>query len=317
MSDYKIKRKGIFKKYATNLQLLIKNGFIACDEIQGESYVCPLCLTIFIDPEEENPLTLEDAPPKSLGGTANILTCKSCNNTCGHEIDFHLTERLKEIDSKQFKPGTETKVRIKIENETFQGILKVEENGELHIIHSKKNNHPVKLDQEMQKLAGGEIVDLNFIKSRVIPERLEYALLKTGYLLAFQKFGYSLMLDHCYDIVRDQLLNPEERIYPSGFWLKAPYPKEMCGVYFVLDKGLECLISIFELKTDRTSGIYVTILPLPVQDINTVIPKIHEKEGEFTLQLYPPPNDLTEDYLLDTEVIKSMHDWFRRRTIDK
>ncbi|MDD4438113.1 MAG: HNH endonuclease [Tissierellia bacterium] len=42
---------------------------------------------------------MEDAPPKSLGGKANTLTCKTCNSKCGHEIDFHLTERLLEIDT--------------------------------------------------------------------------------------------------------------------------------------------------------------------------------------------------------------------------
>lgn len=44
--------------------------------------------------DSENPLTLEDAPPKSLGGKAHVLTCKECNNKAGQKIDYHLTERM-------------------------------------------------------------------------------------------------------------------------------------------------------------------------------------------------------------------------------
>ncbi len=91
------KRQRIFVKYKNNLNLLVNNAFIK-NEI--DVYICPMCLKVHQTINEKDPLTLEDAPPKSLGGTANTLTCKSCNNTAGHKIDFHLTERLNEIDSK-------------------------------------------------------------------------------------------------------------------------------------------------------------------------------------------------------------------------
>src|SRR5690606_794099 len=96
------RRQVIFNKFRDNLNLLIDNGFVTADK---DVYLCPICLRPHIDLNSDDPLTLEDAPPKSLGGSANTLTCKTCNNTAGHEIDFHLTERLREIDSGKFIPG--------------------------------------------------------------------------------------------------------------------------------------------------------------------------------------------------------------------
>ena len=66
-------------------------------------------------------------------------------------------------------------MRIKIGNDTFNGKITVENDGTMKMFHSKNNNHPVKLEEKMVELKGGTVVDLNFLKSRVIPENLEYA----------------------------------------------------------------------------------------------------------------------------------------------
>ena len=312
MSKGDIKRQAIFDYYKSNLNFLIENDFLTGDK---DVYVCPICLKHHESINSNDPLILEDAPPKSLGGSANTLTCKSCNNTCGHKIDFHLTERLREIESAQLKPNTETKVKVKIDNQAFQGTLKVEEDGTLKMYHSHKNNHSVKLDETMETIEDGETINLEFLKSRVIPENLEYALLKTGYLLAFEKFGYSLIFDDCFAIVRDQLLNPETRIYPTGFWFSPPYPKELSGVYFICDKGIESLIAIFNLDTGLSERMFGTILPLSVIPVEEVIVNLHKKFGEARnteLTLYPLDND-EADYLFDLENIQAMHEWIAER----
>ncbi|MBU2947201.1 HNH endonuclease [Zobellia uliginosa] len=306
------KRQKIFEKYRDNLNLLIENSLI---EETKELFICPICLEKHADITSDNPLTLEDAPPKSLGGKANTLTCKKCNNTCGHQIDFHLTERLRELDNAKFPNNSETKVRIKIGNETFNGKIKVENDGTMKMFHSKKNNHPEKLEEEMVELKAGTIVDLNFLKSRVIPEKLEYAILKSAYLLAFEKFGYSLILDKNFNIIREQLLNPEERLYPSGFWFTPPYPKELCGVYFICDKGLECLLAMFMLETEHSSRMFGAFLPLPINPIEEVVGKLNDKlneEKEFKLSLYPMEQDEI-DYIEDLENIKAMFRWLEQR----
>lgn len=313
MSKGEDKRKAIFDVYKDNLNLLIDNGFVTFDK---DVYLCPICLRPHKNLNSDDPLTLEDAPPKSLGGSANTLTCKSCNNTAGHKIDFHLTERLREIDSGKFIPGTETPIKVNIDGETFQGKITVEEDGTMKMYHSKKNNHPVKLEKTMTELEGGEIINMDFLKSRVIPENLEYALLKTGYLMMFERFGYSLILDNCFDIVRKQLKRPEERVYPEGFWFSPPYPKSMTGVYFICDKGLECFVAMFNLDTGNTERMFGTLLPLPVNQISEVIKNLNDKfrnEGsQIILTLYPLEQDNMK-YLYDVPSIKAMYEWIEKR----
>ena len=75
----------VFSIYAGQLELLRQNGLI---ERTGE-YICPICLNSF-NKEQLNKLSMEDAPQASLGGKKIAITCKKCNNTCGHETDIHL-----------------------------------------------------------------------------------------------------------------------------------------------------------------------------------------------------------------------------------
>lgn len=313
MSKGEDKRQAIFDVYKDNLNLLIDNGFVTSDK---DLYLCPICLRPHKDLNSDDPLTLEDAPPKSLGGSANTLTCKTCNNTAGHNIDFHLTERLREIDSGKFLPGTETPVKVNIDGETFQGKIMVEEDGTMKMHHSKKNNHPTKLDKAITALKGGKTINMAFLKSRVIPENLEYALLKTGYLMMFERFGYSLLLDTCFDIVRQQLIKPEERVYPEGFWFSPPYSKSITGVYFICDKGLECFVAIFNLDTGNTERMFGTLLPLPLNPISEVISNLNDKFGndgsQITLTLYPLEQGNLK-YLYEVPTLKAMYEWIEKR----
>lgn len=315
MSKGDAKRQKIFDLYVANRNLLIENKLIVGEK---DLYICPLCTNSFSEINGEVPLTLEDAPPKSLGGKADTLTCKTCNNVSGHEIDFHLTERLRELDSAEFLPNTETKVKVKIGDEIFNATMSIDENGTMSMFHSNKNNHHEKLDEKMLGLEGGEVLDLTFLKTRVIPENLEYALLKTAYILAFKKFGNSFIFDSCFDIVRNQLKNPNERIYPENFWLTPPYPKEMEGVYFVCDKGLESLFVLFNLDTGITLRKYGVFLPCPINDITDIIVRLRENtglDGTQTLTMYPLEQD-NNKYLEDIKAIKAMFDWFDTRKTD-
>lgn len=312
MSKGARKRQLIFDKYTRNQNLLIGHNFI-----KGElnKYRCPLCAKYHNSINEEDPLTLEDAPPKSLGGKSKTLTCKSCNNRCGHNIDFHLTERLKEIDNAKFLPNTETRVKIKFERETLNGTVRVSGNGDITIYHNDKNNNPTKLEEALTGIKGGEFVDLTFLKTRVVPEQLEHALLKTGYIMAFEKLGNSIIFDPVFDIVRDQLQKPHKNIYPSNFWMVPEYPKEMEGVYFVINEGLECILVLFNLDTGSSFRKFGVFLPTPVQGINDVIKKLNERfveDKRFEMNLYPYEQD-GELYLNDLTEIKTMFDWIEGR----
>ena len=310
------KKEKIFQEYAENLKLLTDNGLIERKASKELIYLCPTCLREFTTPDDTgNLLTLEHVPPDALGGKANILACAKCNNEAGTKIDAHLIERLRQLDKAELKPGTAIKIQVKIGAELFRGTIIVDENGLLQMEHSKENNHPDKLSEAMKNLKAGTKLDADFINKRVLPENLEYALLRIGYLMVFQKCGYSLILDKCFDDVRNQILNPEKRIYPEGFWLTPPYPKEMSGVYFITTAGMEALLTIFSVNTGQTERLFGVILPLPIRPVGEVITLLSNKvenEGEFELSLYPK-EQANKDYLDTLDNIKAMSDWITKR----
>jgi HNH endonuclease len=50
-------------------------------------YLCPLCLEWFTDLDD---LSLEHAPPASVGGRHMAVTCRACNSTAGATVDAAL-----------------------------------------------------------------------------------------------------------------------------------------------------------------------------------------------------------------------------------
>jgi hypothetical protein len=116
-------------------------------------------------------------------------------------------------------------------------------------------------------------------------------------------------------MVREQLLHPEKRTYPIGFWFKPDLPKTMDGVYFVSDEGLECIFVLFTLSTGYTKHMFATFLPLPIKPIEEVVPKIKMKVHQaksFPLTLYPQEQK-TMDYLFNADNLTVMYKWIRDR----
>jgi len=136
MGKIEHRRQIIFDRYSKQLHNLVSYNLIDYELKYEQTYICPICLNQFsekdLDTSLENFLTLEDAPPKSLGGKANTLTCKKCNNESGYKIDFHLTQKLHEVGVESFKPKTTSKVSI-----IHKGIT-VKENQQILIDMLKK-----------------------------------------------------------------------------------------------------------------------------------------------------------------------------------
>lgn len=305
------RRQRIFDKFKASLNMLVDNNIVSS---QKDVYICPVCLKPHKQLNEQDPLTLEDAPPKSLGGKAHVLTCKSCNNEAGTAIDTHLVNRLRELDDASFKPGSEANVKVRIGSEVFRGTISVSEKGEMSMYHRNDQNHPGKLEKAMNGLAGTKL-NIDFFKKNVIPESLETALLKTGYILLFRKFGYSLILDKCYDIVREQLKFPDKKIYPDGFWFSPEPSKIASGVYFVCDKGLECMVPVFKVTTGASERTFGVFLPLPINDLADVIKQLNIKlaaSSSIELTLYPLDQDKM-NYLDNIDEVKAMNEWIRKR----
>lgn len=306
MSKGASKRQILFNKYSNQLHRLVEMKLYDLNLKFKKTFICPICLNQFseedLDTSKRNYLTLEDAPPKSLGGKANTLTCKKCNNEFGHEIDFHLTERLNELNIRSFLPDTGSKVKMTHKGIEVQGIVNVDNNGNIIITHLEKVNHPEKLQKYISKTGKDDIADLKFPASRVDFKRFEVALLKTAYVLAFEQYGYSLILNKSYDIVREQLIKPNEDIYPIGFWTKQSVFKESNkGVHLILTEGFEGFLAIFVLKTKSLKTGYGVYLPISEKNTKDIIGKFKIQETGFSLT-YESYKD--SDYFKDDENMK-------------
>ena len=198
MSKTGEKRKRIFDRFSTHLSELKKEGKLTGIELKHDNaYICPICLNPFsktnLKLDSDNMLTLEDSPPDSLGGKKVALTCKDCNSKCGHNLDFHLQERLLEIDSKEFLPNSTQKAEITVDGVTVKGEVRVTEKS-IEVSVSENNNNPVVAKKHLKKVVPDKVATVKPKPSRVIPLKFEVALLKSAYILAFAKFGYNLLL---------------------------------------------------------------------------------------------------------------------------
>jgi HNH endonuclease len=66
--------------------------YVLVKEAAGR-YLRPLCIEWFDDPAD---LTLEHAPPESIGGRHVAVTCRDCNSIGGHTVD-HAISRLETV----------------------------------------------------------------------------------------------------------------------------------------------------------------------------------------------------------------------------
>ncbi len=316
MTDNDKKRKNIFDKYAVHLRLLVENGIIQQDLPFEETYICPVCARPFskdsLDQQNGNPLTLEDAPPKSLGGRANVLTCRECNNTAGQQIDHHLTTRMHELDQYQFVPGVEFHPVFENNGSVVQGTIKVNDKGQVDAKHSIKKNNPAVLEKYIAATSKDDVINLKHRDSKVDVFRLQLALLKTAYLMIFEKFGYALLLDPAYDRLREQLRQPEKEIYPVGSWFHAEYYKPYQGVPFIVGKGLEGIFPIFVLNTGLMERTFAFIIPLTDKTAEELLERVQAMLKEHKVFQSEMNGMDQRDYLFDIDAIKEMLTWIKK-----
>ena len=315
MGKGEVKRGKIFNKYSAQLNNLVRLRLYDSELLFEKTYLCPICLLPFseesLDVSKDIFLTLEDAPPKSLGGKANTLTCKKCNNESGYKIDFHLLEALKEQGIRTFSPNSGSKLFVTHKGIEVQGILKVDTEGEISFIIKPENNEPKRFAEYVSRVGKDDNVEIRFPASRVEVKNFEVALLKTAYILAFEKFGYPLILSKAFDIVRDQLKKPTEDIYPSGFWtMQKPFSGDNIGVHLIITQEFEGFHAIFNLKTGSSEYGFVVYLPTSQKTTKSVIEKLRIQQAGFTLSYDSYKNT---DYFEYQENQKMMTDFMRKR----
>lgn len=288
MSNNNYSRKeSIFKIFSQNLEWIKEDPIIEFRPDFSNGYICPLCFNVFfkkdLNSNLDNFLTLEDIPPKSLGGKPRALTCKDCNSKSGHELDVHLLNNLLDIDVNSFLPNSKSKAVFELSGNKVNGMIEIKEDGVMNLNLQPKSSNPTEAKNFMEQFTppktlynplfypekifenGFQSPSFNLkFKNNFNERRAEVALLRIAYLLGFSSFGNGFFLNSGLYKVREQILKPDENILPKVFWIKYHFPEELEGINIItLPKDLQCFLIVFSLTTKSISRQFAIVLPGP------------------------------------------------------
>lgn len=315
-------REQLFNDFSKQLLILKSKGLITREFINDEPYICPICDREFtradLDTTLPNHLTLEDTPPKSLGGKPIVLTCKECNNTCGTQVDVHLVNAMKRYELKNFRVGSVQQMFVEKNGRKIKAIVEGLGNGELKVNYLKKNNDP-KLLQEFVDvdLQASKEKSLLFVPVplKILTERVEIALLKSAYIAAFARYGYLFILDPMYNDIRRQIRFPDQEIFRYKLHHQIKLPDSLLGPNLVLESHFECVAVVMKLQYLGSVETFTYFLPLPIRSAKQLIHEIIVREfgGKrlaVNVSLFPKEKN---DYIRDVKLMTSFSAWLRNK----
>ena len=311
------RKRQIFKKFSGQLLLLHANGLLDWQFKYPDPYICPICRREFSEDhlnedKYSNFLTAEDAPPAALGGSKIALTCRECNNRCGQQIDWHLIEALRAIDASRFYKGSKQSAIIEFEGKKITVELEALGGGSLSAYHANKHNNPTLLEKFIFGIKNktiGPVLNFRPPTRRFLQERINYALVKTNYILTFAKFGYLFLLDNMYQPIRDQLLHPENIIYPWTPFIKDQFKVGDKGTYYLLNENMEAILNVFVLKTEYSETVIGGFIQNPLvtmghfgQDVDGL--RDAQQVVQFDVSKYDPDANLFTNLTEMKRIIK-------------
>ncbi len=304
------KRKKFFLVYSENLKMVTsevknkigyQNDYCNLEEVE-ERYICPICAkifekqSIFQNKKNPNPLTLEDVPPKKLGGKPILLTCKRCNNEIGgRQLDSKLKWSLEAEPFLKGKPNSKIEAFYTINQRTkARGTLtRLGEKSYKIDFYPKTNPN---LGEALEELKQNK--DKNNIKFRIQYPRSKkvlLALLRISYLKMFTVFGYGYFFNKSSQIIREQIYNPDKDLIPDfGIPLiNIPNYSEP-GIFLVKKPNeLKSYLVVFDLILSGGRKTYSVLIPGPKQENIDIYSAIRENSN-YKIDILPIPN---VDYL--------------------
>ncbi len=169
--------------------------------------VCPLCIRGFSRAAlSAGALTLEDVPPRSVGGSPLVLTCQPCNTRQGGKFDAHLAKMENPYN---FNAGTmPDPVRMEVQFGDLTVPAKVSAAGDgIFVTLSDRPGTPP--FREL-KTAFEEQREIRYVfPSFSYPSAL-VSIWRVGYLAAFAWLGYRYILRKDVQTVRRRILDERD-----------------------------------------------------------------------------------------------------------
>ena len=244
---------------AAKRQWFFERSVAAYESFGGRTgyMACPICLEEFCrDDLDAGKLSLEDVPPKSVGGRPLCVTCRNCNSHGGRWADSALAEaaEMKRLNAASRGHGAyDGPVTVVSGGVSANAIFKVQDDqGTIEIDHGR--NDPAKLkalQDHLQREADAGVHDVPFQISgsfRAGLHPMYLGTLRAAYLAAFATFGYRFVSGLELDIVRLQLRDPLTEHMPKS------------GVSLLSDRFLsEDSSAVLRVRTPvRGIGVYLT-----------------------------------------------------------
>jgi len=159
-------------------------------------------------------------------------------------------------------------------------MLKIDENGKWRINFDPKRSNPKDANYFMGKLdsLSERITDyeglMNYksnsfkfsfkAKERGIERNAEINMLRIAYLLAFAKFGYGFIINGNLYKIREQILNPNEKILRHVFGLGYDFSDNDIGIHIIFQpQEILSFLVVFKLKTKSFNRNFGVVLPGP------------------------------------------------------
>lgn len=301
----KKKMMNLLNEYVSKISVLPFSNKEGQAQHVESTYICPLCLQSFnideIGDRITEYLSLEDIPQKALGGNPLLLTCKKCNNRCGHEIDHYLQSEIDDEDeisihSENGVPGILETSEYKINTR-----IRKEEDGTITFNVLSGQNNPIELEKFKEKVAAlgdnwqKEVKAYQLIGNRHNPIKSDIAILKSAYLLAFYVLGYRYILTDGLCPIREQILSPDNIIVSDFILNRGKEIPDKCsdGVYVaeIKDKRFLAVIISLKMKGSEKLHRFVVALPYINSEYNIYDVIREDKEKTFTLLGFATIND--------------------------
>ncbi len=187
----------------------------------GEYYACPCCLRQYgSEALSDGTLTIEDVPPKSVGGQWLVLTCKQCNNAAGTRLDAQARLREEQLDLLTGRvPGRALTAKIMVGDSTTRGDIRIVGDALLLFVDPKRSDprQHAEMTKTLDQWAAGNPPGgpMGFELTRrmkVVRARLSW--LRAAYLVAFAALGWHYIDTPFLAPLRAQLAAPDVTLLP-------------------------------------------------------------------------------------------------------
>jgi hypothetical protein len=187
----------------------------------GEHYVCPCCMSQHGREALSNrTLTIEDVPPKSVGGRWLVLTCEKCNSTAGTRLDAQARLREEQLDFLGGRaPDQALTGKIMVDESMTRGDISHVDDAFLLFVDPRRSDprQHAEMMARLDQAAAGNRPDgqIGFeLTKQVDLVRARLSWLRAAYLVAFAALGWPYVYMPYLAQLRAQLADPDAKLLP-------------------------------------------------------------------------------------------------------